>query len=162
MNSKILLIIAGILILIGIIKPDFNFNRGVPTNHQIVVITAPSNGDLTASCEEVILALKEGGSSRKSDGRRLSSLYMDMALLIELDGKDQVIKNTEEIRQANSISGLLLQMNIRNKYPKLAQAAQTVIKTAIGDDNVVLNAELRAKAAEGFRALAWACEEGTK
>ena len=34
--------------------------------------------------------------------------------------------------------------------------------SAVGDDVIVLSKELRAKAVEGFNALAWACNEGSK
>jgi hypothetical protein len=44
----------------------------------------------------------------------------------------------------------------------LASAAKAVIVSSIGDDNVPLNKDLRAKAVDGFRALAWACDQGAK
>jgi hypothetical protein len=33
---------------------------------------------------------------------------------------------------------------------------------AIGNDSVLLDKDLREKAADGFKALAWACNEGSK
>ena len=72
------------------------------------------------------------------------------------------IKNTEEIRQANKLAGLMLRLDIKGKYEDLPEAAQALVLTAIGDDNVLLNPDLRAKAVNGFKALAWACNEGSK
>jgi hypothetical protein len=85
-----------------------------------------------------------------------------MATLISLDGEDLVIRNTEEIRQANSLSGLMLKLDMKGKYPDLANAAKDLIVTAVGDDNVDLDKELRNNAVLGFKALAWACNEGAK
>jgi hypothetical protein len=44
----------------------------------------------------------------------------------------------------------------------LAKETKDVIVAAIGDDQVLLSTELRAKAVDGFKALAWACNEGVK
>ena len=165
LKSKHLLIVAGILIIVGLFKPDLSKVFPVinsPSNNTIVVVTPPSDDTLKQKCKLVIDVLSNGGSDRYKDGKRLSDLYMDLATLIELDGADQVIKTTEEITQANSLSGLMLRLNIKSKYPGLGDAAQVVISSQIGDDIVPLDAELRIKAAEAFRGLAWACNEGSK
>jgi hypothetical protein len=93
---------------------------------------------------------------------RLAYLYNDMATLVGLDGDSEVIKNTEEIRQANRLAGLMLRLDIKGKYEDLPEAAQALVLTAIGDDNVLLNKDLRDKAVEGFKALSWACLQGSK
>ena len=56
----------------------------------------------------------------------------------------------------------MLKLDIKGKYEDLPETAQALVLEAIGDDNVLLNKELRAKAVEGFKALAWACYEGSK
>jgi hypothetical protein len=164
-NKKVLLCLAGLLIIVGITKPDlkqwFSGSDTISVD-EIVVVTPPSDNKLREVCEPVITSLKDGDSNRVKDGKRLANLYMDIARLIELDGEDVVIKNTDEIRYANSLSGVMLRMDIKGKYPKLPENAKAVIVTGIGDDNVPLDAGLRQKAAESFRALAWACVEGTK
>jgi hypothetical protein len=164
MNKTLLLILAGVLLIIGFAKPNIDWinNKPVVIDHQVIEITKPINTDLLDECDLVINALKTGPSSRSYDGKRLASLYWDLSTLIELNGENLVIRNTEDIKQANSISGVLLQLDLKNKYPDLAQAAQKVISAAIGDDNVLLDETLRAKSVEGFRALAWACNEGSK
>ena len=48
---------------------------------------------------------------------------------MELDGEDLVIKNTDEIRQANSIAGVMLRLDIKGKYPDLAKEANRYIVT---------------------------------
>ena len=58
--------------------------------------------------------------------------------------------------------GDFIPADVINKYPDLAEAAKDVVDTGIGDDDVLLNPELRTKAAECFRALSWAFYEGSK
>jgi hypothetical protein len=163
MTKKILLGIGVALLLLGIFKPNLNFPIGGPSsNPTIVVVTPPQDKDLKDKCQLVVDILRDGPTDRKKDGARLSELYMDLATLIEMDGEDEVVKTTEEIRQANSLSGAMLRMNIKGKYPGLSDSAQAVITTQIGNDIVPLDDELRKKSAEAFRALAWACNEGSK
>ena len=162
MNNKILLIIAGILVVFGLIRPDLNFPINKPVDNSIVIITPPSSDDVKELCKPIIEAIKSGPDSKNKDGKRLSDLYMDLATLIELDGEDEVVKTTEEIRQANSISGVMLRLNIKGAYPGLTEAAHNLVVSQIGDDMVPLDSNLRSKAADTFRALAWACNEGSK
>ena len=56
----------------------------------------------------------------------------------------------------------MLKLDIKGKYPDLASTAENLVITAIGKDNVFLNKELRSGAVNGFKALAWACNEGSK
>lgn len=161
-NTNLVLLLVGALLLgVGLLKP--NLSNIVP-NKTVVVepsdLSEPSE-TLQDEADEVIKALSVD-TDRKIDGKRLAQLYIDMATLISLDGEDQVIKNTEEVRQANRLTGLMLRLNIKGKYPELPTAAQKLVVKAIGDDQVLLNADLRAKAVEGFKALAWACNEGSK
>jgi hypothetical protein len=157
-NKTLLLVLAVILLLVGIFKPNLSVVPNTPSIPTTNII-APTNPELKEACTEVISILQKGKSS---DSLRLSSLYMDIATLIELDGENEVIKTTEDIRQANSLSGLLLRLDIKGKYENLPDATTKVIKTGIGDNDVSLDPELRKKAAESFRALAWACKEGSK
>lgn len=165
MNTKnILLSIALLLLVVGIVKPDLGSFIGFPNRSNVAVenlnIPQPKE-EFMVEINNVIKALSVD-SDRKIDGKRLAGLYNDMATLIDLDGDDQVIKNTEEIRQANRLSGLMLKLDIKGKYPDLSIANQQLVKEAIGDDNILLDKELRKKASESFRALAWACLEGSK
>jgi hypothetical protein len=165
MNTKTLLLaLAFILIGIGLFKPDLGslVDRPQPVVVDIAELSAPVREGLKAKADEVVRVLKDGDPDRKTDGKRLSSLYVDLATLVTLDGDDEVIKNTEEIRQANKLAGTMLKLDIKNKYPKLAEACKAVIVEAIGDDSVALNRESRIQAAEGFKALAWACSQGAK
>lgn len=165
MNTKNLLLgLAGILVVIGLLKPDLSkfINVSNPSNNSVtVLVEKPSNKDLLDECQDVIDALKEN-KDRKNDGTRLASLYNDLATLISLDGEDMTLKNTEEIRQANKLAGVMLKLDIKGKYPELAKATNSVIVASLGDDSVMLDDKLREQAIEGFKALAWACIEGTK
>ena len=79
-----------------------------------------------------------------------------------MDGEQEVVKTTDEVRLANSLSGVMLRMDIKGKYQDLASACNSVIVAAIGNDSVLLDKDLRNKAVEGFKALSWACNEGSK
>jgi hypothetical protein len=164
MNNKFVLILAGILIFIGFLKPDLNSIINRPSNvvDTIVVISPPSDTELKKLCETVIDAFNVNSPNKKQDARRLSDLYMDLATLIELDGDEEVVKTTEEVRQANSLSGVMLRLNLKGTYPELPSACQSLISSQIGDDMVSLDSDLRSKSANAFRALAWACNESSK
>jgi hypothetical protein len=166
MQNKVLLAIGAVLIFVGVFKPSLdNFNiipNREPAIVETYVVDAPSNPELLEKANVVIDILKSSDdSTRPQDCLKLSSLYADMATLIELD-QDEVIKDTENIRQANSLAGRMLNLNIKNKYPNLSEAARGVVIQAIGDDDLILIPELRTKAAESFRALSWAFYEGSK
>ena len=162
--KHIILVLGGLLVLVGLLKPDFS--KLIPTNNNsnnndIVVIEAPSDSNIKKEAEDVVVLLKTFPSS-KSDFKRLRDLYLDMGRLVELDGEDLVIKNTEDIRQANSLAGVMLKLDMKNKFPNLAKECKEVIVASIGDDNILLSKELRPKGVDGFNALAWAFNEGSK
>ena len=163
MNQKnILLGLAILLIFVGLLKPEFSNILGPnkPVSVDVLELPAPTDEALKKEAEDVITVLKEAGA--KADARRLRDLYMDLAKLVELDGENEVVKNTEEIRQANSLAGVMLRLDIKGKYPDLAKEAKEVVVASIGDDQILLSKELRAKAVEGLNALAWACNMGSK
>ena len=164
-SKNTLLIIAGLLIVVGLFKPDLS-NIGIfpnrPVSIDVLELDPPTDPLIKEKADVVVKILKAGGGDRKADAKRLRDLYLDLAKLVELDGEDTVIKNTEEIRQANSLAGLMLRLDIKGKYSDLPTAAQDTIIAAIGDDMIVLSKELRLKAVEGFNALSWATNEGSK
>jgi hypothetical protein len=163
-KNIIILIIGGLLLLIGLLKPDLSSlipsKNPKPTNS--VNIEAPLDPSVRKEAEELVSLIQSFGGTAKQDAGRLRDLYLDLSTLISLDGDDQVVKNTEEIRQANSLAGLMLKLDIKGKYANLAKETKDVIVASIGDDQVLLSTELRTKAADGFKALAWACNEGIK
>jgi hypothetical protein len=163
MNQKnILLGLAALLILVGLLKPEFSNILGPNRPAVVDVLELPEPTDLAVKKEadDVVTLLKEAGA--KGDAKRLRDLYIDLAKLVELDGEDEIIKSTEEIRQANSLAGVMLKLDMKGKYPNLAKEAKEVVVASIGDDQILLSKELRAKAVEGFNALAWACNLGSK
>ena len=162
-QTKMILVLGAILLGLGLFQPDFsnwiNIDRVVVVD---VSVNAPEDKVLRDKAVSVAEILQAGGFSRKTDAVRLRDLYLDLAQLITLDGDDLVIKNTEEIRQANSLAGVMLRLDIKGKYTDLASTCNDLIVTAIGDDNINLSPELRTKAVEAFKALAWGCNEGSK
>jgi hypothetical protein len=164
-NNKLLLVIAGLLLGYGLLRPNFDnfFHPKADTvNVDTIKVEKPSDPTLLKACENVISALKEGSGNRSYDGVRLSSLYYDLGTLIALDGKDQVIKSTLEIREANKLTGSMARLNLAGKYPNLAEACNDLVVAAIGDDDVVLDENMRQKAVSIFMSLSWACLEGSK
>lgn len=163
MNKNLLvLLVAALLIVFGLFKPSLSVVDPANNENFVSRFKPPSNVMLADYCMPVIEALRSNPSSRNVDGKKLASLYRDLATLISLDGDNMVIKNTEEVRQANRLAGIMLQLDMKGKYKDLASANDTLIKVAIGDDSVLLDSILRDKAVEGFNALAWACYEGSK
>ena len=160
-EKKILLALGGLLIVLGLFKPEFsNILKPRPSVVDVLELPEPTDEAVKKEADDVVALLKEVGA--KSDARRLRDLYLDLAKLVEIDGEDEVIKSTEEIRQANSLAGVMLKLDIKGKYPNLAKEAKEVVVAAIGDDQILLSKELRAKAVEGLNALAWACNLGSK
>jgi len=163
MNKNMMLGLAIVLIVVGLLKPDLS-SVGFPSNPvavDVLELKEPTDSVVKAKADVVVDILKSV-SDHKADAKRLRDLYLDLAKLIELDGDDEVIKTTEEIRQANSLSGLMLRLDIKGKYKDLAKANEEVIVESMGKDNIPLDKELRAKAVSAFNALAWACNLGSK
>lgn len=166
-QNKVLLTIGIVLLLIGFFKPDISsfIPSGpavvVPSNNCVVDAPADKNILEKAIIVKDIL-VKSNDSTRKADAAKLSSLYCDIATLIELDNEDIVIKDTATIKEANSLCGKMLRLNIKDKYPNLAEASRDVVVVAVGEDDVLLDKDARIKAAEAFRALSWAFYEGSK
>jgi hypothetical protein len=169
MQNKILLSVGVVLLIFGVFKPDLS-NIGFPINInepacsvESYVTDAPEDTELLEKARAVTDIVKSSNdSTRKSDCLKLSSLYADIATLIELDGSDMVVKDTASIRQVNGIAGNMLRLDVKNKYPGLAESAKDLLVSSIGDDDVVLDEETRANAVKSFMALSWAFYEGSK
>lgn len=164
-QNKTLLIVAACLVVYGLAKPDLSKILIRPDTNVVNVdldVSEPKDEAIRSACDKVVEVLENGPSSKNNDGIRLSSLYRDLANLVSLDGDDQVIKSTLEIREANRLAGIMLRLDLKGKYPGLADAANGVVVTALGSDDVVLDENLRTKAVEAFKALSWACYEGSK
>lgn len=161
--NKNLLILGGILIVLGLYsKVATNFNpKSDNSNIDVMELSEPSDPTVKQEATDVLALLKNSNGS-KNDFKKLRDLSLDLARLIELDGEDMVIKSTEEIRQANSLAGVMLRLDVKGKYKDLAKESKDVIVAAVGDDNVSLSTELRTKAVDGFGALAWAYNEASK
>ena len=165
MQNKILLGLGSILVAFGLLKPDLNSIINLPNNPSNIscVTDAPADDNLLAKSRVVVDILQSSNESgKKRDCLKLTSLYCDLATLIELDGDDKIITDTLSIREANALSGKMLRLNIKDKYPNLAEASKEVIVAGIGDQDISLTPELRQKAAESFRALSWAFYQGSK
>jgi hypothetical protein len=161
-TNIIVLTIGGLLLAYGLLGPVIKNNLSTNPINNVPLVLAPLDPSLKDNCEKVTEILKSGSSDRSVDGVKLSGLFSDLARLIELDGEDEVIKNTDEIREANKIAGAFYNLDLKGKYPDLTQAATYVVVQHIGDDNVALDPELRKKAVEAFNGLAWAFYEGSK
>jgi len=161
--TKVLLGIGVLLVIWGLVgnKLSTVINPNNPISVDVMELLPPNDPAVKKEADEVVSLVKSYGGS-KSDFKRLRDLMLDLGRLVELDGEDEVVKNTDEIRQANSLSGPMLRLDMKNKYKDLKKESQDVIVASIGDDNVTLSKELRPKAVDGFNALAWAYNEGSK
>lgn len=170
MKNSWLLYVGIALIGLGILKPNLldlsNINNPLNNNSTCVenyIKTPPVEKSLLEKCNLVIDILQtSNASNKKVDLLKLSSLYADIAILIRLDGNDVVVKDTQSIKQVNGLSGSMLRLDIKDKYPDLAQACQNVLLSAIGDDDTILTSDSRTKAADAFDGLSWAFYEGSK
>lgn len=168
MNNKVLLVLGCGLVLIGLLKPsipnvlqDFNKPGNVVVTNYIT--DAPTDQQLLENALAVKKVFDASDSNTKRyDCLRLSSLYADLALLIELKNEDVVLKDTMSIKEANSLAGKILKLDIKNKYLGLSGKCEELVKSAIGSDEALLDDDLRNKAAEAFRALSWACYKGSQ
>jgi len=163
-KEKILLVIASILILLGLFKPDFTslIPVSVPSVVDVINVDPPTDENLKALADKVVECLKSGSADRKTEALKLAELYYDISILISLDAEKEVISSTEAIRQTNMLVGPMLRMEIKGKYDGLAEAADNLLISNIGTENVKLTEELRDKSVEAFLALSWACLEGSK
>ncbi len=163
-----LLFLGVVLIAVGLLKPDLSSILNSNNNSNIncldtCVTTAPQDTSILEKCNLVIDTLQSSSNNNKrEDTLRLSSLYSDIAILISLDGEDMVVKDTKAIREINSLAGLMLRLDVKDKYPNLAQASKDVVVAAIGEYDVLLDPDVRAKAVEAFNGLSWAFYEGGK
>jgi hypothetical protein len=156
-NNSLLWLVAALLLVVGVFQPSLShFN----SSSQAVSVSLPSD-ELQSKCEKIIQIVKSSDYSDKAeDMRKLSGLYLDLAKLISINDDDTVIKNTEEIREANKLSGKMLELNIKDKYDDLGEELNGVVKSYIGDDNIALSPELRQRSVDVFKAIAWALTKG--
>jgi Arc/MetJ family transcription regulator len=160
MKDKILLSIAGILVVFAVFKPYLE-TMTIVDNKPTVVVEEISE-DQKELVQDIVDAVKNGSEDRVFDGKHLASLYTNLAKLIELDNEDKLIESTSDIAQANSLSGRLLKLDLNGKYDGVGKLSSDYVKSQIGSDDVNLDDELRAKAVEAFKSLAWAFNEGSK
>jgi hypothetical protein len=140
MKDKILLALGGLLIAVAVLKPTLDHFPIVPNTVSVKELDIPSvDNETKILLQPIVESLKNGSSDRKLDGKKLASLYLDLATLISLDGENMVIKTTEDIKQANSIAGPMLKLNMKGKYPNLSESWTAYVKSQLGDDAVQLD-----------------------
>lgn len=163
MQNKLLLSIGIGLIVLGLYNSNVIKIPSTNNNQcRALSIAEPSDPELRALVEPIIDILKSGSDDRKIDGCRLAELYRDMSILIGLDQEDNIIDNTNTIKNANALSAKLLKINLNNKYPDLANTCDNVIKQYVSENDVSLDEELKTKAANAFLALSWAFLQGSR
>lgn len=166
MKNKILLIIATVLIGIGLIGKS-NLLQIVNNNSCVVqeqlVVDQPKDQQVLEMCKKIVKSFNSiDDSSRVKDSLSLSRMYYDLAILISLKSNDEIITTTGCIKEANSLAGKMLNLNIVDKYPNLSENCEEIVLYYIGSDNINLDDSLREKAYNAFMSLSWACQEGSK
>jgi len=164
MNNKVLLLVGVVLLGIGFFKPDLPSiipSIGKPnTVVSVIEVAEPTDPDLREKALKITEILS--GPNSKQDAAKLSQLWDDLASLIAMDAENEIIKTTAEIREANSVSGQLMNLKLKNQYEGLAETAKSILVDSIGDDNIIINEDIRNKAADAFRALSWGAYQGAK
>lgn len=163
-RDKLLLAIGGLLIFLGVFQPDLNWpSVSPPAVVSTVDVDAPADKELKALAEDVRdCFLNSNDADRKSDALILGSLYNDISKVISLKDSYEIVNTTEVIRQINVLSGAMLDLDIKGKYDGLSAAAEKLVTSVIGNENIAMTDELREKSVEVFQALSWACVEGSK
>jgi hypothetical protein len=133
-NNTLLLVLGLALVGYGVLKPDLGslITPSVPVINNVVDVEKPLDPDLLSGCDDVIKSFRQT-RDRKADALKLSSLYFDLANLISLDSDNEVIKNTLEVRESNKLAGILFNLDIKGKYPDLAQACNNLVVIGIGE-----------------------------
>ena len=94
-RNQIILCVAGVLLFIGIFKPDLSWLRSpiqTPTVVDTIEIDSPKSKELKQLAENVRdCFLNSDSSTRQNDARMLSNLYRDLALLVSLNNANEVI-----------------------------------------------------------------------
>lgn len=164
MNNKAILLVGIALIAIGFFKPDLSsvIPSGGKTTITVPVIEVAEPTDPELKEKALKVAELLSGPNSKQDAAKLSELWDDLASLIAMDEENEIVKTTAEIREANSVSGQLMNLKLQNEYEGLAEAAKNIVVDSIGDDNIIINEEIRNKAVDAFRALSWGAYQGAK
>lgn len=155
MQNKVLFGIGALLIIVGIYKPQFyipiiNPNPTPVSNILEHYITdVPENPELLKIARDITkILIGSNDNNRKNNCLKLSSLYADLDTLISLHGDDMVIKDTASIREANRLTGIMLRLDMKNKYPGLSAKCEELMVAAIGSDEALLDNDLRNKGRE--------------
>jgi hypothetical protein len=165
-KNNLVLILAGTLVLIGLVKPDFS--NLLPNNRPAVieneVLAAPASDEVKAVAEKITKIFKESSAKdKKIKGQRFKSLMIDLAKLIKLDSEKEVIKSTKELRFANAVAGNMSDLDMKGEFVDLAKTCTEVTTVSLGGtEDILLTPELREKGGDGFLAIAWAVEQGLK
>ena len=88
-----------------------------------------------------------------------NSLNENGGLIIGEDGKIEAIGKKVN---SNNLPTREKPIDLKGKYPGLAEACDILVKKTVTTDAVNLDVELRQKAVIAFKALAWGCAEGAK
>jgi len=164
-KNNLVLILAGTLVLIGLVKPDFsNLLPNKPVVVENETLSAPVSDGVKAVAEKITKIFKESSAKdKKIKGQRFKSLMIDLAKLIKLDSEKEVIKSTKELRFANAVAGNMSDLDMKGEFVDLAKTCTEVIAVSLGGtEDILLTPELREKGGDGFLAIAWAVEQGLK
>ena len=162
MNKQLLTVLAIGAILAVLSKPLLkgDFNLGSLTkifgSGNAEIFPEKPNGDILVAVDPVRTLLKSADSNDKV---ALARLFREQATLIGLDGNESVIASTADIVRANFLSGKLMHLDMKGKYPGLATALTDAVKKVIEDDTKQLDDATRGKAVAVFNGLSWAANQ---
>lgn len=166
MKNNILLMIGAVLVGLGLFGenlelPSFSLLNNNSAGNTYIT-QSPEDSVLLQHSNDIVDILDNSNSpSKKDECLKLSALYYDLSVLMAIDD-NAIIEDTAGIREANSLAGKMLNLDIKDKYDGLAAAAKDLMVAAVGEDDVSLTEESRKKAVQAFRALSWAFYKGSR
>ncbi len=149
----LLVFAAVVFVVFGDKLGQFVPNLGGVSSVGEVFPDQPTDSKVAAAVEPVKTILKTATPEEKLS---LARLWREEARLIGLDDAQGVIKSTADIRAAHGMAGKLMALNIKGKYPGLADAVDKAIMDVVGNQSRSLDAGVRKDAVAVLNGLSWA------
>lgn len=118
---------------------------------------APDNS-IRLDLKDKVLPIRDALNGHATDAKLLAAYFDAFADVLARD--TDYVKTTAQLRDGISRSGALLtQRSDYTEHPEVRKALESVLAGELGKESRGLDAPLRKKAVESFRAFAWACRE---
>jgi hypothetical protein len=129
-----------------------------PRSVAVYAIPEPSS-DMKATVQPIV---KVVSSMNAIDRLWLQNIYLNCARVVEADGivDEPTITSTDGLRAVHvAVLAFIwkgMADNSPEKYPRLAEAIDSALNSCVSEDSRQITPELRRRAADLYRAIAWA------